>query len=81
MSDFILFWLAKPLAEILMLLAFIVLALVAVAIAYLPQAIRQARCKHDGRVNETQACDAICSQCLKNLGFIGTWRARQKQGK
>lgn len=35
---------------------------------------RQLKCKHDGGVNETQACDAICRKCGKNLGFIGTWR-------
>ena len=35
----------------------------------------QWRCKHDGGVGETMACDAICRQCGKNLGFIGTWRA------
>lgn len=33
--------------------------------------LRQSRCKHDGGVNETQACDAICKKCGKNLGFIG----------
>lgn len=37
---------------------------------------RQSRCKHDGGVNETQACDAICRKCGKNLGFIGNWRKR-----
>lgn len=25
-----------------------------------------------GGVNETQACDAICRKCGKNLGFIGS---------
>lgn len=40
--------------------------------------IRQARCKHDGGVNETQACEAICRECGKNLGFIGTWRDKQR---
>lgn len=35
---------------------------------------REFRCKHDGEVKETQACDAICSKCGKNLGFIGSWR-------
>lgn len=38
--------------------------------------IRQARCKHAKGVDETQACDAICRQCGKNLGFIGAWRER-----
>jgi hypothetical protein len=34
----------------------------------------QWKCKHDGGVNETQACDAICKKCGKNLGFIGNYR-------
>jgi hypothetical protein len=29
-------------------------------------------CKHD-KVHETRACDAICINCGKNLGFIGAW--------
>jgi hypothetical protein len=37
----------------------------------------QWRCKHDGDFGETQACDAICHQCGKNLGFIGTVRAKR----
>jgi len=41
---------------------------------YGKQAWKQSRCKHDGGVNETMACDAICRQCGKNLGFIGKWR-------
>jgi hypothetical protein len=41
----------------------------------------QWRCKHDGGVGETMACDAICRQWGKNLGFIGTWRDRQKGKK
>jgi len=40
--------------------------------------IRQARYKHDGGVNETQTCDAICRQCGKNMGFIGTWREKHR---
>ena len=39
----------------------------------LAKIIRQARCKHD-TVFENGACDAICSLCGKNLGFIGSWR-------
>lgn len=37
---------------------------------------RNVRCKHDGKVNETAACDAICRKCGKNLGFIGSWHGR-----
>ena len=43
----------------------------------LPRAIKQYKCKHE-RVFETRACDAICSECNKNLGFMGAWAAKQK---
>lgn len=36
--------------------------------------LKQIRCKHDGKVDETSACEAICRKCGKNLGFIGNWR-------
>lgn len=36
----------------------------------------QRKCRHDSGVIETQACDAICKKCGKNLGFIGEWRAK-----
>lgn len=38
--------------------------------------LRQSRCNH-ARYYETSACDAICIDCGKNLGFIGTWRDKQ----
>lgn len=38
-----------------------------------PRLIRQARCKHL-HYHETGSCDAICTDCGKNLGFIGSWR-------
>jgi len=36
------------------------------------QGLTQSKCKHDAGVTETQACDAVCKKCCKNLGFIGT---------
>ena len=42
---------------------------------------RQTRCKHDHGVNETQACDAICRGCGKNLGFIGSWQEKKEKQK
>ena len=48
---------------------------------YGKQAWKQFRCKHDGVVNETMACDAICRQCGKNLGFIGKWREAKLKEK
>ena len=41
---------------------------------FIPLWWKQARCKHDGSIGETSACDAICHKCGKNLGFIGSWR-------
>ena len=34
---------------------------------------KQFMCPHH-EVHETMACEAICDECGKNLGFIGTWR-------
>jgi len=50
--------------------------LVLIALFSLPSIIRRARCKHE-RFHETGACDAICSHCGKNLGFIGAVRAER----
>ena len=44
-----------------------------VALLGIPKMVRQARCKHE-KFHETMACDAVCSRCGKNLGFIGTVR-------
>ena len=49
------------------------IVLIVVALLSLPRMWRQARCKHL-RFYETGACDAICRDCGKNLGFIGAWR-------
>lgn len=56
------------------------------AIAWLamsaPVWIKQAMCKHQGAIAETSACDAICCDCGRNLGFIGEVRkARSEQAK
>lgn len=61
------------------ILGLIVIALV-VAVAFAINAItlfKQWRCKHDGGVNEDQACDAWCRKCGKNLGFIGSWHKKE----
>lgn len=48
-----------------------------VALCRLPSALRRLRCKHE-RFIETRACDAICTDCGKNLGFIGTVREERR---
>jgi hypothetical protein len=59
----------------IVVISFFVAMLVAI---WLYRASKQARCKHQGTVCESQACDAICSDCGKNLGFIGTWREKER---
>jgi hypothetical protein len=55
--------------------------LLAVGFVYAKQAWKQSRCNHEGGVNETMACAAICKQCGKNLGFIGKWREAKLKEK
>lgn len=54
------------------------IVLVAAVVSASARFMRQIRCKHE-RVYETQACDAICVSCGRNLGFIQKWRDRQKE--
>lgn len=66
-------------------LAFCCLCLVAIAIGITAFVVfksfatywKQRRCPHTGGIGETQACDAICDDCGKNLGFIGIIRAQR----
>lgn len=60
-------------------LTVVALALIVAFIIKACTMIRMSRCKHDGGVNETGACNAICRQCGVNLGFIGAWRKKQKR--
>ena len=62
--------------DILTVLA-IVLAIASSIIIVVIQWYKESRCKHDGGYSETQACDAICRQCGKNLGFIGKLRDKK----
>ena len=55
------------------------LMLFAVMVYCLYSWFKQAICKHK-RVYENMACHAICSDCRKDLGFIGTWREEHKNG-
>lgn len=67
------------LGEIAFVLVAIALALAVIALCSLPRLFRQNRCQHL-RFQETMACDAICLDCGKNLGFIGPQRERIARG-
>ncbi|WP_423197893.1 hypothetical protein DFLDMN_001533 [Cupriavidus sp. H19C3] len=71
MADYLKFWFAKFIVEHGIELLFITICLGIIAVLSAQKWLRQARCKHGGRLYETQACEAICQQCGKNLGFIG----------
>ena len=74
MIEAFIFWLMKPLAEIAMVLAVLVIALLIYIATTIPGWVKLSRCKHE-KVWEDMACQAHCSNCGKNLGFIGNWRA------
>ena len=62
-------------------LIFFALILIVMIPYYVANLYKEWRCKHNGGVNETIQCDAICRLCHKNLGFIGTWRDNEKARK
>ncbi|EJJ1122541.1 hypothetical protein NIO06_000194 [Escherichia coli] len=77
MSEYMSFWWSKFLVDIaitggLFLIIFIIAAALAVR-----KMLKQRRCSH-ASFRETSACDAICNNCGKNLGFIGTVREKRK---
>jgi hypothetical protein len=78
--EFFYFWIMKALAEAAIGVAIFFALFLLIVISQLPYVFRQMRCKHACGVHETQACDAICRECGKNLGFIGDWRRRKVVG-
>jgi len=58
---------------------FIILLLIA-AYQEIKKYFIQKNCSHD-IYRETSACDAICTSCSKNLGFIGTVRDEREKRK
>ena len=71
-------WIQKGLAEVIFGIAIILLIIVVAIISQIPRWLRQAKCRHE-HFHETRACDAVCSSCGKNLGFIGTLRDARRQ--
>lgn len=63
-------WTIWDALTIYLLIVVVVLGLLFSAWRWATQTI----CAHDGGIGETQACDAICQKCGKNLGFIGRYR-------
>jgi len=70
-SDYFSFWIMRGVADFAIAIGLTLMALVVLFLACVPSMFREWRCKHDGGVRETSACDAICRKCGKNLGFIG----------
>ncbi len=78
MREYLMFWVSKALVEFGIAIGILLLGALVLAVLWIPTWRKQSRCAHDDRVYETQSCDAICQQCGKNLGFIGTWRKQQQ---
>lgn len=77
MDGVFMFWLMKPLAELAIGLIVVAVIVVVYTLFSLPEWLRQRRCKHD-KVKEDGSCTAWCCACGKNLGFIGSWRERNR---
>ena len=77
MSESLYFWLMRPIAEVLTAPAIVVTFAILYGLYLLPGYIRQRKCLHTD-VHENGRCDACCRDCGKNLGFIGTWRDKQR---
>lgn len=73
MSAFILFWVGKYIAQALFIGGVFIIAI----LLNLPSATKMVFCKHP-RYRENRACDAICSDCGRNLGFIQPLRERDR---
>ena len=70
-------WFGWNVAAPLLLIVLLVLLSV---LADVPMMVRQHLCKHP-RYFETGSCDAVCSDCRKNLGFIGTIQNQRRSQK
>ena len=79
MMDFVMFWFAKVLMEIGLVIFFVLLALCVMFVWNIPGWIKQARCKHE-EYYENMACHGICRNCHKDLGFVGSIKNGRKDG-
>lgn len=80
MFEFILFWAAKAIAEVIVGLLVLLGVVVIVALSYLPGYLRKKFCKHE-KYRETRACNAVCIKCGKNLGHIKDSRIDNPEGE
>lgn len=78
--DGISLWLGKAIAEVLIALAVLALIVLAAVVFHIPAWWRQRKCDHS-RFYETRSCDAVCSLCGADLGFIQPWREKFPKGE
>ena len=70
-------YLGWTIAAILFPLTIGLIVLIIFLLFQIPKILKQRLCKHTN-FRETRSCDAICNDCGKRLGFIGTWREKVK---
>ena len=63
--------------ETILTMALVVIFILLKSYWALKDYIKKRKCDHSG-YRETMACDAVCTKCSKNLGFIGTVRDKRK---
>lgn len=76
MGDYMSFWWSKFLVDIAITGGLFLIIFIIAAALTAREMMKQWRCSHES-FRETSACDAICNNCGKNLGFIGTVRERR----
>ena len=60
--------------ETVIVAAIVLLIIVLKSYWFIKDSYKQSKCEHKD-YRETMACNAVCSDCGKNLGFIGNVRA------
>jgi hypothetical protein len=80
MVDYLYFWLMKSAADFLIGVGIFSLIVLVYLLARVPTYLNHRRCTHK-TVHEDMSCNAWCRSCGKNLGFIGTYRAKQHADK
>ena len=73
MGEYMSFWWAKFLVELQISGAVFLLLFLTAMIPVTRKAIKQWRCKHP-TYRENYACQAICTHCGKDMGFVGIIR-------
>lgn len=74
MFDYFWFWISKTLAEMTVGIGILLILVFGAVVMTFFEKLKQWRCEHS-TYRENRACQAICTSCKKDLGFIADLRA------